>query len=246
MIHIHFPLEPDADSVPQVDGIVIGSVFCDNCRIDRAISGWDQFIDRFRRLNHDAKIYVQQPFYLMNGMEREFLKILDTLSAKGNIDGVLVNSAGMALEVSRLPNGRQLHQVFSRFGIHKRRRTNHYLLEQLWECGVKTLECFDTDSPLMEDLITIIKTRPDMELWLRVGVNVFHSFSRSCFVELYNGYCVEDPDSCASGRFKLNNDKKNINLTTSGHFIYSGPVPEKIAVPPACSAIVVNIRENEL
>jgi hypothetical protein len=246
MLHVHFPLELDGENIRDIDGIIVGSVFCDRCRIDRGVDRWRSFIRSYRQLKGDSPVFAQQPFYLMNGMEKGFLEVLRQLGEEGLLDGVLVNSAGMALEVSGLPLEKPLHQVFSRFGIHKRRRTNRYLLQQLKECGVRTLECFNTDSPLMEDIFAGVEGDRLLDVWIRDNANHFHSFSRACFVELYNGYCVDDPDSCASGRFSLANDKKNINLTTSGHFIYSGPVHEKTGVPAAYTAIVANIRENEL
>jgi hypothetical protein len=256
ILHIHVPhlAGEIIDKIAEYDAFIAGGVFCEKTRIDRDARSWGKLIRGVKKKPGcgGKKVYIQQPFYLLEESEEHFLQLIKKWRTGGMIDGLLVNSPGMARTLSGMlekDNIDDFEIIFSRFGIGKRRRTNKYLIQRLLDYRVSVFECFANDSVLVKDIDSIfseegVKGNP-MRLWKRFNKNRFHSFSRVCFTALYSGRCIDDPGGCACGKYTLRNVKKDIELMPSGHIIYVGS-GGSAGDAGECDAVVTDAEENEL
>jgi hypothetical protein len=246
ILHIHHPFVNWQEKMGDYSSIILGGVFCSKCRIDKEVFSWKKILEEVREKYENMRVYLQQPFYLTGKEEHQFFETLRELKGYKNINGILVNSPGIAMTLSESDLSKGLEIIFSRFGVRKRRTTNKYFLNQLLTYQVTGFECFDDDLILIKELLSADPGERRLKLWLRKNEYSFHSFSRTCFVSLYNGKCVNDPQHCSSGKFRLNSTKKNINLVTSGHFIYTVRNGKKDDSITGYDSLVTNCELNEL
>ena len=213
-LHIHQFQTINRELLSQYDFFILGSVLCPMCRADMTGNEIRQACENIRESQYDKKIYIQQPFYVLDNSER-FIKLIKELYVNKLIDGIIVNSPGILKSFGN--DGMEF--IFSRFAIRKRRRTNQYLYKYLMDYNIEAFECFANDTELINDLKSFKNVKS--KLWLREEEGTFCAFSSNCLVKQYLGHCTNEPGKCASGAYELKNEKQNANFIISGHFIFT-------------------------
>lgn len=217
-LHIHQFKTINQELLPQFDFYILGSVLCPLCRADIPGNNIRLACENIRESQCGKKIYIQQPFYVLDNSER-FIKLIKELHRIQLIDGIIINSPG----ILKCFFNDDLEIIFSRFAIRKRRRTNKYLYSFLADFNVKAFECFANDKELINDLKSFNK----FKLWLREEAGTFCTFSSNCLVKQYLNHCTNEPEKCASGVYELKNNKENACFIIAGHFIFTSN-PTKI------------------
>ncbi|NJD03764.1 MAG: hypothetical protein FIA99_14470 [Ruminiclostridium sp.] len=211
-LHIHQFKTINNELLPQYDFYILGSVLCPLCRADMTGNEIKQACKSIRQAQYDKKIYIQQPFYVLDNSKR-FIKLIKELYTDKLIDGIIVNSPG----ILKCFGNDGIEIIFSRFAIRKRRRTNQYLYRYLADYNIEAFECFANDTELINDLKSFNKSK----LWLREETGTFCAFSSNCLVKQYLDHCTNEPGKCASGAYELKNEKQNAIFIISGHFIFT-------------------------
>ena len=213
ILHIHNFNESVKKDLTAFNALIIGGVFCEKVRIDHYL---DKLMDCISGIKNSftGDIFVQEPFFVFGNEEDKLVHAIEKMATEELINGVIVNSFG---HVTNFNSHTNLKFVFSRFGIGKRKRTNSHFLNLLLSNNIKTIECFEYDKDLIND---ILSSDVNIDLWVRKSDLKLNSFSRYCFIKKYTNECMQNNAECQTGKFVLNDTKENFNLTTSGHCLY--------------------------
>ena len=211
-IHLHQFTAIRQDDFVHYDLFILGSVLCPLFRADQRAPDLIEICNNLRASHGSKKIYIQQPYYL-SGNCAQFIDLIKDLKRNQLIDGLIINSPG----ILNCFENEDLEFVFSRFTVHKRKRTNRYFSSLVAGHNIKAFECFADDHDLINDL----RALNEYELWLREGAGKFFSFSSYCLIQHYLNRCLNEPARCASGAFSLKDSKQDLKFILSGHFMFT-------------------------
>ncbi len=220
-IHFHTIPNGTLNRCAYYDYVILGGVLC---RLTLAHNNMPQLEETCAKIKntYHKKVCIQQPFYLEeNGAK--FLQLINDLSNKQLIDGIIVNSPGILKYIKNLG----IEIVMSRFSIGKRKKINSYFCNLLDNNNVSAIELFSDDY----DLIKEIKKFTKLMIWGRYNDSIFNSFSNKCFIKNYLKKCTNDSEQCGLGSYKLyskNTSVNNSELIISGHFVYLEDKQKKI------------------
>ncbi len=235
-LHIHQLTDFNIQNISGYNIVVLGGVFCPILRVDNNMKWIAQICEKIKGENKLVRIYIQQPFYLLEN-SGPFSDFINNTRNMELIDGVLVNSPGAVRHFSE-----DTEIIVSRFTVGKRKRVNRYFYDLLSGFNVIAVECFAGDSELIED----VREHSNLPLWIREGEGRLYSFSSKCILEKYLGYCTNKPDKCASGAYFIKSSKHNARFVLSGHSTYTGtstPVHDYLV---GCDSIIYNAGGFEI
>ncbi|MEE1086818.1 MAG: hypothetical protein U0L05_06595 [Schaedlerella sp.] len=194
---------------PQIDGVVIGDLYCQKRMFENGIYDMFAYIDILKSCGE--KVIFQTPRYITDrNMEEEIEKVRFLVENK-QIDAVIVQDIGVAAEIAEiLPD---LELIWGKMGYNRNPVANRSFFEFLKQYRVYSVETAD---PKRKQVFQAM----GLNVYTMVGDLKYQSVNRECYYLYQNDIFDKKCDrGCLKRKQELVQVNGRIQMTVDGYML---------------------------